>query len=328
MKKALVLIAFVAQYQVFAGEVPSVLPSPATGQPQFPAAVPDANPASSPIAFSYADGWAERRPFESDRAFSGFIGPISNPVLSKDPRALTELRGLFVGDWIPSENPLGPGDFQVYGLQARVALTDRLSLIADKDGIARIKTNSSNETGMLDIAFGLKYALVRDVENQFLFTVGTMYEPSTGEAKVFQHQGSGMFTFFVSSGKEFEGCWHLLANAGYQVPLDQGENSSFYYAQLHLDRQLFGWLYPLVECNWYHWVAGGQRIPNPAVGEIDGLINLGTSGVAGNDLVTVAAGVKAIINCHVETGIAYETPISNRKDFIDNRVLFEVIFRY
>ena len=32
---------------------------------------------------------------ESDRAFPNFIGPISNPILTKDPRSLTELRPLF-----------------------------------------------------------------------------------------------------------------------------------------------------------------------------------------------------------------------------------------
>src|SRR5258708_5184122 len=59
-----------------------------------------------------SDG-GQRRLFESDRAFSRFIGPISNPVLSKDPRALTEARVLFVDDYIPDESPLKGGDFQV-----------------------------------------------------------------------------------------------------------------------------------------------------------------------------------------------------------------------
>src|SRR5262245_3053805 len=99
----------------------------------------------------------ERRFLESDRAFPGFRGPISHPVASKGPRALTEGRFLFVSDYIPSEHPFGGGDFQVYGLQVRAALTERLSFIADKDGILSIHPhNARSQNGWLNIAVGLK----------------------------------------------------------------------------------------------------------------------------------------------------------------------------
>ncbi|MBX7103214.1 MAG: hypothetical protein K1X57_03990 [Gemmataceae bacterium] len=68
---------------------------------------------------------------ESDRAFDNFIGPITNPVLSKDPRSLTEARMLFINDVMPGNHPLTGGDFQVYAMQVRLALTERLTLIAD-----------------------------------------------------------------------------------------------------------------------------------------------------------------------------------------------------
>ncbi len=267
--------------------------------------------------------------FESDRCFPNFIGPISNPVLSKDPRALTEARALFLTDSIPHDHPLGGGDFQVYGLQVRVALTDRLSFIADKDGVASIHPGvGKSETGALDIAAGLKYAFIRDVENQFLVDGGFMFEPQTGESNVFQGQGTGLFTLFLTGGKEFGDCYHILGNTGYQLPVDRSQNSSFFYTSLHLDKQMFGWLYPLVELNWFHWTGSGDRGLPSALGEGDGLINFGTSGVAGNDLVTVAVGLKAILNRHMDIGVAYETPISTRQDLIENRVLAELIFRY
>src|SRR5215471_13536283 len=85
--------------------------------------------------------------FESDRAFEGFIGPITNPVLTKDPRSLTEFRFLFVDDYIPSEHALfHGGDFQVFGFEVRVALTDRLTFIADKDGFASIHPHAGHST--------------------------------------------------------------------------------------------------------------------------------------------------------------------------------------
>ncbi|MBX7103215.1 MAG: hypothetical protein K1X57_03995 [Gemmataceae bacterium] len=180
----------------------------------------------------------------------------------------------------------------------------------------------------MNLAAGLKYTVCRDVENQFLAAVGFMFEPQTGEASVFQSHGDGLFTFFGTIGKEFGCCNHAILNLGYQVPVDASENSSFIYSQIHLDRQMWGWFYPLMEVNWYHYTAGGNRGLPAAIGEGDGLINLGTTGVAGNDLVTMAFGAKAKINCHAEVGAAWEFPVSNRKDLIDNRLTCELILRY
>jgi len=276
------------------------------------------------------DAAAERGLFESDRCFPRFIGPITNPVLAKDPRSLTELRGLFIQNWIPDDHAALPGgNFQVLALQARLAITERLSFIADKDGYAFIHpAGASSQNGWLNLAAGFKYALVRDVESQFLVTVGAMFEPQTGEADVFQSHGDGLFTIFGTLGKEFDECWHVIANVGYQFPVDRSENSSMIYTQLHFDRQIMGWLYPLVEVNWYHWTSGGNRGLPAALGEGDGLLNLGTSGVAGNNLVTAAIGLKAMFSQNLETGLAYEFPLSNRRDLIDGRMVAELIIRY
>lgn len=304
--------------------------------PQPPASHAPSAPVSelfSPWCSSLAEGALtaepQRRPFESDRAFDNFIGPVSNPINTKDPRSLTEGRILFIQNHIPTGNPLGSGDFQVYAFQVRVALSDRLSFIADKDGYALIKAkNLGQKNGFLNIAAGFKYAFVRDVESQTLFNAGFMFEPQTGEADAFSSNGDGLFTVFGTYGKEFGKCNHLLLNAGYQFPVDSAENSSYYYAQVHLDRQVFGWLYPLVELNWIHHTQGGRRGLPPTLGEGDGLLNLGTSGVAGNDFVTAAAGLKAKICRNLDTGVAVEAPISNRKDLMSNRIFGELILRY
>jgi hypothetical protein len=210
-----------------------------------------------------------------------------------------------------------------------VALTDRLNLIADKDGFASVHAHGMpSETGFLDMAVGLKYTIIRDVENQFLLSAGFMFEPQSGESDVFQGQGTGLWTVFLTSGKEFAEDYHVLGTAGYQFPNDPNQNSSLFYAQLHLDRRVAGWLYPLVELNWYHYTQSGDRGLSPAIGEGDGLLNLGTSGVAGNDLVTIAGGVVARFGPHAETGVAYEVPVSNREDLISGRLLVQFVLRY
>ena len=45
-------------------------------------------------------GW-----FRSDRAFDCVVSPITNPFLFEDPRALTEIRPLFIYQKIPDSQP-------------------------------------------------------------------------------------------------------------------------------------------------------------------------------------------------------------------------------
>ncbi len=304
---------------LFADPHPSVFPSTGDGvvmQPAHPMIMQDCCDC--------------RGPLESDRCFPRFVGPISNPVLAKDPRSLTEARLLFINNWSPDDHPvLGDGTFQVLAAQVRVALSERLTFIADKDGYTFIQPAAgAHRDGWMNMAAGFKYTLVRDVENQFLVAAGMMYEFQTGEANVFQSHGDGIFTFFGTIGKEIGEVNHIIANVGYQLPVDGSDNSAMFYTSLHFDRQIAGWLYPLVELNWYRYTSGGNRGIPAIVGEGDGLINFGTTGVAGNNVVTTALGVKAMFSQHLESGIAYEFPISDRKDLIQGRLLVEMIIRY
>lgn len=328
MKKRLFLPALVALTGL-AGPASAQVPAPQTlPAASVPAFAQPAVPAAS-CDIEVAGPGAERGFLESDRAFPRFIGPITNPVLSKDPRSVTEARFLFINDVLPGEEALGGGNFQVYALQLRAALTDRLTFIADKDGIATIHAHAiDQQTGLLNMNFGLKYVIDRDVENQFLWSAGFTYEPPMGERNVFENHGNGVLTLFTTVGKEINCHWHVLDTVGYQFGLEDSQNSSFFYNSLHVDRELFGWLYPLAEMNWFHYTHGGDRGLPPAVSEGDGLLNLGTSGVAGLDIVTLAAGVKARLGDHAETGLAWELPISNQKGLIDNRLVFEFILRY
>ncbi|MFP6765761.1 MAG: hypothetical protein VB858_19175, partial [Planctomycetaceae bacterium] len=78
---------------------------------------------------------------KSDRAFDRFIEPVTNPVFFEDPRSRTRLRFLFINQLIPEGSLLRGGDLQVYGLEAAIALTDRLSFIAQKDGYIELQSD-------------------------------------------------------------------------------------------------------------------------------------------------------------------------------------------
>lgn len=238
---------------------------------------------------------------------------------------------MFINNWIPNGHGLfaAGGNYQVVAAQIRVALTERLSIIADKDGYGFFHPDGTDGTdGWLNVSAGLKYVFIRDVENQFIVSGGFLYEFPTGEANVLQGHGDGLLTVFGVAGKEIGCDTHLLATIGNAFPIDNKFNSGYFYANLHLDRRVFGKFYPLIELNWFHYTSSGNRGIPAAVGEADGHINVGTSGVTGDDLVTVAAGAKYKASNHLEFGGVWETPISNRKDIMDQRLTFEMILRY
>jgi hypothetical protein len=266
---------------------------------------------------------------KGDTDFPRFIYPVSNPVYAKDPRATTHVRGLYIHNTIDPNNPLGGGNFDAAAAQVNVAVNERLTILADKDGYLWLnpgKAPSSN--GFLNIGAGLKYAFIRDIENQYIMSGGFMYEIPSGDRGALSGHGDGSFAFFLINGKEFNERWHLLNTTGYNLPVNGDQNSAFFYTSFHIDYQVSCWLYPLAELNWFHYTAGGNRGIAPGLGEGDGLVNIGTSGVAGNDLVTAAFGGRAVLSEHISIGLAWEVPLSNRHDLIDNRILMDLIFRY
>jgi hypothetical protein len=270
----------------------------------------------------------ETKRFGSDRDFDGFIGPISAPIYAKDPRSLTELRGLYVHNW-NSDGFLGGGDFDFYGLQARLAVSEKLQLFVDKAGYLDLNAGNGavgNRSGWLNTAFGFKYTFLRDVECQRLAAFGVMYEAPTGEDEVFQSRGDGYITPFLTWGREFGDCWHFIGNVAHSTALDSSANSSFLFTQLHLDKGINGWLYPLVEANYYYYTQSGDT--TLAAGERDGLLSFGNEGTAGSHRLSIAGGLKAKLGRNIETGVAYERSVIGGDSLLDDRVIGEIIFRY
>lgn len=275
---------------------------------------------------SITDAIFSRPLFISDHEFDDFIAPVTNPVYFEDPRSVTQIRGVFINQQIPENSPLGGGDFQVYGLQAYLALTDRLSVIAPKDGYITLQPDAiPDDDGWADIATGFKYALVRDPVCRFLFTGGVVYEWSNGSSDVFQGNGDGVFNFFVSSGKGI-GRGHILTNLGWSLPVDGDEESESIYYGLHLDYEVAcGW-YPFWELQGRHYTESGNRIPLSVEGA--DLINLGATNVAGNSFATMAVGLTKVFSPHFSVAGAWEFPVTDREDIFDNRATILVILRY
>lgn len=273
-----------------------------------------------------AQAMRERAPFESDHEFDGFTGPMSNVIQFKDPRALTEARFVFLNNYArPSTPVIGGGTFQVYALQLRLALSDRLQLFADKDGIVRLSPKGGTSvTGLANINAGLKYAWIRDVENQFIFSTAVQYEAPTGYANIFQRNGSGLLGIYGIIGKEFADNWHFLLQFGQNIPM-QNQQSGYFMTSMHLDRR-FGKFTPFYEGNWFYYNQPGKNLPLSVEG--GGLINLGSSQINGMNYVTNAFGAKYDLTKNLELGVAYEFQLSDRVQLLNNMLHGQIILRY
>ena len=173
----------------------------------------------------------------------------------------------------------------------------------------------------------MKYNLIQDCQSQTLLSAGFTYELPVGSGSALQGNGDGEFNLFATGGTEFLDDWHFVTASGFRLPANRSNNSQMWYWSNHIDRQLGDTgLYLLGEANWYHWMRSGSRFPLPVEG--GDLINLGSRGVAGNDIVTGALGVKYKPADNMELGVAWEVPLTDRRDILHDRFTFDWIIRY
>jgi hypothetical protein len=311
------------------------------------AAVPLANaPVSDPVIMDAHPADSDGSGFLSgNHNFRNFIGFMSNPLQSIDPRAVTAAYPIFLSSWFSTEPPVPRGDAQVYGPALTVALSERLAVGLNQGGYAVVHLSRNQReslfkldpqgrfrdvelggtrSGWLNLGGFVQYTLIEDVADQFLLTGGLRWEAPCGSHEVFQGHGPAELAPYVTVGKEF-GEFHVLATTGYQFPAGPGsDNTNMFYANLHLDRRCFGWLYPLVEFNWiYHVTSVSFGLPTRR-----GFIDLDNFEATGN-IVSLAAGANAVlIPERLEVGAVYTTSIATQRGFEVNGLLVKMELRY
>lgn len=266
----------------------------------------------------------------TDPTWAGFISPMTNPVFFEDPRTLSEVRFIFVDHQIPTlaGGAIPASRLQVLAAQVRVALTEDLSLIATKDGFIWPTAGAPLDDGWADVALGLKYNLWKDCCCLRILSVGATFELPVGSTQALQGNGDGEFNLFASYGALVGDCSHFLTTAGIRLPTDRAAENQVFYWSAHLDRQLSGTcFYAFAEGNWYHWLSNG------AVAAFDGIqggdfFNLGSTGVAGTDIVTGALGLKYKPSLLNEIGVAYEIPLTDERGVLQHRFTADYILRY
>lgn len=262
----------------------------------------------------------------SDHCFDRFISPLSNPFFFEDPRSLTEVRTLFIDNTLPRDTTAG-GDVQVYGAQFRGRISDRFSVIAPR--LADMQLNNvgnGHPHGFMSAPVGGKYNLIRDVDRQFLVSIGATYF-IPGFRDVYQGFGQGDFHFFITSGKQIFDRGHWLSGSGFRIPVDANYGTQMWYWSNQWDYELPGHIYPLMGVNWYHWMrSAGLDATNGLTG-LD-IVNLPTMGVAGTNVATYVIGARWKPSRHFEVGAGWETPLTQNHDVLQNRVYTDLIVRY
>ena len=261
-----------------------------------------------------------------EAGFTHYVSPVSSPIFNETPYITTEIRPMWIHQEIPGSFATGGGDIDGLAAQIRVAITDRLGFIATKDGWADVDFDGvlQSEDGALNLAFGLKYAVVAQAETNTLVTVGIKYEAPAGDIKSsgirLQGQGDGLMDLFVAGARSF-GPLGLEANLGTQIAMDGDDDMSFAHYSLHADYEVLGRVYPLLEINGWTPIDDGNRT-NVGANGLD-LVNLGSGNAS--TVVTFAPGVRVRLHDHADFGFAYEVPMTDDQDLMNWRVTTDFV---
>ncbi len=283
----------------------------------------------------------------SSDGFAQARRPISNPTLFDLALPTTNVHPLFLYHSLPDNInttlgnlPLG-GDVELYALQFEIALNDRLSIVASKDGYVDVNPDStaSSESGFANLGAGVKYAFILDPVSKTAVSGSVTFELPTGNSDVFQGEGDGTVNLILS-GLKLVDQWQFASGAGVQLPFSD-EQSTEMWLSGHVSYEVCKWFIPLVEVNWIHVLESGNGSGNypahvggavPGVVEFEGgdLFNLGAANSYHNrDFVSTAVGFRSRLTDSIDVGAAYEVPLTNDENsLMESRVTLDLVWKF
>src|SRR5262249_44161368 len=147
---------------------------------------------------------SSRCAFQSDHAFDCLASPVTNPFLFEDPRALTEVRSIFIYQGAPHSAFGGYSGF--FGTQARLALCDRWSLVINELGFVFLHPSTpppgfKASTGFAQLSLGPKWTFYRNPDSGTVLATGLNFVIPTGSGSVFQDTGTLSLFPYLSAGQ-------------------------------------------------------------------------------------------------------------------------------
>lgn len=250
-----------------------------------------------------------------------FVHPVSSPYFHEDSFVTTDLRGWFVYQDFPNGGLIDGGSAKVYAVEVRVALTDQLQLVANKDGYVDFDAGLLQDDGWNDVAAGLKWNFLQDWKHQFHAAIGGGYEFPWGDTDVLQNNGE--VRFWGSVNKGFDRLHlGLTGNVFFGTSDDEALGNSDYFSwHAHADYYVCKWFSPTVEFNGYHTFNKNDEVV-PFSG-ID-VTNLG----GGDDVVTMAVGAEFRLTDDVALRGAYEFPLTDGEDLYGARTTVSLVWSF
>ncbi len=256
------------------------------------------------------------------RGFEHFYEPIGNPLYFESPFNNTGLRFLYLYHGFPEGSQIGGGHANVYALQVRLALTERLAFIATKDGYTDMNAGIlPPDGGWNDFAIGLKYVFIADKASDFVLTGGLRWEWENGNRRILMGRTQELSPF-ISAAKGFDRL-HLLGNVTGRLPMDWNDGNAIVSWDLHVDYEIapkvLPGFAPVFEVHGLHYVSDGNALPL-SVGGLD-YSNIGSTDVAGDNVFWAGVGARWKLSPHMSIGSTYEFPLHNPdNDIMGNRV--------
>ncbi len=280
------------------------------------------------------DGGGRR--FESDRAFANFISPLSNPFYFEDPRSLTEVRAIGLFQGIPKDQgAFRGGNAMFFGGQARLALSERWSVVVNKVGVSLFNPGDGStlpdKVGLSELWVGPKFVIVRDPEFKTLLSAGATFQIPLGAGGVYQDTGRLSVVPYVTAAQKLMGtAWGTfngMAAGGYSFSTNR-DRSDFFFASAHLDFDVMNknQFYPLAELNWFGYTTDGQARAFGVEGR--DLANIGAANKGANLVTWALGGRYRSKNSFWEFGAAFEGPLFGPRGLFNYRVTVDLIWRY
>lgn len=294
------------------------------------------------LAGSVVSDIATPAPAASSDGFAQARRPISNPTLFDLALPTTNVHPIFIYHSLPDQISttfgdvaLG-GDVEVYALQFEIAVNDRLSIVATKDGFVDMNPDNTlgGTDGFANLGAGLKYAFILDPASGTCVSGTATFEVPIGDDEVFQGEGDGSVNLLLN-GLKLVDQWQFAGVAGVQIPFSN-EQSTSSIVSAHASYEVCKWFIPLVELNWFHVLDSGDGgtlyPPVSGIAEFEGndFFNLGAANAHQNrDLVTAAIGFRSRLTDNIDVGAAYEVPLTNDEASLwEDRVTVDLIWKF
>lgn len=306
--------------------------------------------------------------FRCDRQarFDKMVQPMSMPYLFEDPFITTGANLVGIWNQTKENGDFQEINLGVLALQLRVAITDKLAFIATKDGFTMIDQDTKisdiqgapssdnravlrDETGFMNMTLGFKYAMIVDEESRFILSPAIRYEIPLGNDEVFQGRGDGIFIPSASFAWGPIDNLNFIGGLGGNVPVNSDKQSTNLFYNMHVQYHVLDWLVPFVEVSGMHWTNSGNGKTKLNTGknlgtdltlsqaqaalrtgpfEVAEIANIGSEKMRGENLVTMAWGLRFPLDDRLVLGISYERGLGGRDMLFDQRVTTMATFEY